>query len=274
MKKTICAGFAFAMLAAAQPQIGYVDVFIAKIKPEKRMEFEAFGKKIAEANRKNKGDNFTCSSVEYGEQNTFYFTSGRPNMAAIDEGMKAFESAIGKAFGAGAAKIMDDVNHCMISSRSELRRVRLDLSAGVPDGGALLKTVGQSRFVRTAMVRVRPGRGPKFEEQLKMTQGLGGGLRLVSQSAAGQNGTVYYVTSFGKSMGDLDTPGLPQLLGNRYAQYSSMSAENVLGVETIISRYMPELSNPPDDVAAADPAFWNPKPKAAPAKPKPTTTTP
>ena len=107
-----------------------------------------------------------------------------------------------------------------------------------------------------------------------MTQGLGGGLRLVSQSAAGQNGAVYYITGFGKSMGDLDTPGLQQLLGNRYAQYSTMSAENVLGVETIISRYLPELSNPPEEIVAADPAFWTPKPKAAPAKPKPTTTTP
>src|SRR5438477_8724279 len=115
MKKTICASFAFAMLAAAQPQIGYVDIFIVKVKPEKRMEFDALAKKIAEANRKNKGDNFTCSSVEYGEQNTLYFTSGRANMAAIDEGMKAFESAIGKAFGPAASKIMDDANHCMLS---------------------------------------------------------------------------------------------------------------------------------------------------------------
>src|SRR5713226_4777536 len=117
MRKAICAGFIFDMIAAAQPQIGYVDVFIAKVKPEKRSEFDAIAKKIAAANRKNKGDNFLCSEVQYGEQNTLYFTSGRANLAAIDDGTKAFEAAMGKAFGATAAKTMDDVNRCMTGSR-------------------------------------------------------------------------------------------------------------------------------------------------------------
>jgi hypothetical protein len=268
MRKAICSSFVFAMIAAAQPQIGYVDIFVAKVKPEKRPEFDALGKRIADANRKNKGDNFTCSEIVYGEQNTFFFTSARANLAGIDEGTKAFESALGKTFGATAGKVMEDVNRCLISSHGELRRVRTDLSSGSAEPSALFKAVGESRFVRTAIVRVRPGRGPNFEEQLKMTQSLGSQMRLVSQSAAGQTATIYYITGFGKSMADLDTPTLPQLLGNQYAQYSKMSAENVLGVETIISRYVPELSNPPEAIAAADPGFWNPKPKAAPAKPK------
>jgi hypothetical protein len=272
MRKTICTSFLFAMMAAAQPQIGYVDVFVVKVKPERRAEFDALGKRVADANRKNKGDNFICSEVQFGEQNTIYYTSGRANLAAIDDGMKAFENAMGKAFGATVPKVMDDFNHYVVSSRGELRRVRMDLGSGITDPSALLSTLGQSRFVRTAMVRVRPGRGPNFEEQIKMTQGLGSQVRVVSQSVAGQNATIYYITSFGKSMGDLDTPGLSQLLGDRYAQYSKMSAENVLGVETIISRYLPELSNPPEEVVAADPAFWTPKTKAAPAKPKPAPT--
>jgi hypothetical protein len=270
---TICATFLFAVIAAAQPQVGYIDAFIVRVKPEKRADFDVLAKKIADANRKNNGDNFICSEVQYGEQNTLYFTSARPNMAAIDAGSQAFESAVGKAFGAAAPKILGDVGASSLSSRGELRRTRVDLSSGFTDTNVLLKTVGASHFVRTTMVRVRPGRGPDYEEQLKMAQGLGGQFRVVSQSVAGQNATIYYITSFGKSMADLDTPGLPQLLGDRYAKYSKMTSENVLGVETIISRYIPEFSNPPAEVAAADPAFWNPKPKPAAAKPKSATST-
>ncbi len=266
MRKSICASFLFALTAAAQPQINYIEAFIVKVKPEKRSEFDTMAKRIADANRKNKGDTFICSEVTYGEQNTIYFTSGRTNMAAIDDGMKAFNDAFGKAFGATAPKVMDDLNRCITSSRGEIRRARMDLSSGVAEPSVLMKTIGQSRFVRTTMVRVRPGRAPNYEEQVKMIPGSSGPPRVVSQSVAGQNGTVYYVTFFGKSMGDFETPGLPQLLGDRYAEYSKMTAENVLGVETTISRYLPELSNPPEQIAAADPGFWNPKPKPAPAK--------
>jgi hypothetical protein len=271
MRRSIFASFVLAAFAAAQPQPTYVDVFIAKVKPEKRSEFDVLAKKLADANRKNKGDNYLCADVQYGEQNTLYFTSARPNLAAIDAGSKAFEDAMGKAFGPAAAKVMDDITRCTVSTRGELRRIRQDLSAGTADVNELMTTIGKSRFVRTVMIRVRPGHGPQFEEQLKMTKSAGGQMRSVSQSAGGQNGTYYYVTSFGKSMGDLDTPGLPQLLGNRYAEYSKMTAENVLGTETIISKFLPELSSPPEQIAAADPGFWNPKPKPAAAKPKPGT---
>jgi hypothetical protein len=42
----------------------------------------------------------------------------------------------------------------------------------------------------------------------------------------------------------------------------------VLGTEIIVGRFLPELSNPPDEVVAADANFWRPKPPV-PAAPKP-----
>ena len=278
MRKLLLVGVAslFGAVIAAGQQVSIVDVYIAKVKPEKRGDFDAISKKIADANRKHKGDVWTTSQVEYGEQNTLYFTSGRSNYAAIDDGSKAFQSAIKESYGAAAMeKLMRDSDSCLISSRGEIRRVRADLSSNMTsDPAALFKLIGQSRFVRTTMVRVRPGKTLNFEEQIRMVKGAGerenpSRVTLVSQSSVGQTGALFYLTNWGDSMAALDPPNVPRLLGESgYQRFSSMSAENTLGVETIITRYLPELSNPPAEIVAADPSFWTPKP-TAPSKPKP-----
>ena len=71
---TVCALLAFVGTAEAQaPPAGLIDVFVVKVKPEKRADFDAVAKKIAEANHKYKGDNWIAYSVEYGDQNTVTF---------------------------------------------------------------------------------------------------------------------------------------------------------------------------------------------------------
>ncbi|MBI3665949.1 MAG: hypothetical protein HY236_06950 [Acidobacteria bacterium] len=261
---------------------GYLDVGIVKVKPEKRAEFDALGKKIADANRKNKGDTWLAAEVTYGEGNVVQFTSFRQNYADIDKGMDAFMSAISKTAGgaAGFAKMMQDVNNCTASSRAEVRRRRGDLSVNPPtDAASYAKMVGETRWVRTAMVRIRPGHLGEYEELLKTIKAarereMSAPTTLVSQSAAGQQGTVFYLTTLAKSMADFDatpTP-LPKLLGQEgFQKYLKTVSEAVIGAETIISRILPELSNPPADVAAAAPDFWHPKPAVTmKAKPKAT----
>ncbi|MBI3665952.1 MAG: hypothetical protein HY236_06965 [Acidobacteria bacterium] len=54
----------FAAAAFAQMQgfySGYLDIAVVKVRPEKRAEFDAINKKMADANRKNKGDNWIAS---------------------------------------------------------------------------------------------------------------------------------------------------------------------------------------------------------------------
>lgn len=269
MKHALCLGIAAAVLASAQPPSGYLDVYMVKVKTEKRPEFDALAKRLAEANRKHNGDNWVCSEVIYGEQNTLYFTSARTDFAAVDAGMGAFMGALEKAFGPAAMKTMEEWGRYTASSRGEIRRFRLDLSSGVSGMDGIFAAVGKSTMIRSAVVRVRPGRVASFEEQLKMTQAAGGALRLITQSVIGTNATTFYITSFGKTFADLDLPTVPQMLGARYADYSRLSSENILSIETMVSRYIPELSNPPAPVVNANPDFWTPKPKPAPAKPKP-----
>lgn len=277
MRAKVCASAVLVLLlalaAAGQTQDGFLDVYIAKVKPEKRAEFDALIKRMAEANRKAKGDTWIASEVAYGEHNTIYFTSRRGNYAEIEQHMDLFTGALNKAFGpAGADKLLRDFNACLVSSRGELRRRRMDLSWNAPsDPAALNKLIGESRWVRTMMVRVRPGRVAQYEALLKsMKEGFekagSGPATFVSQAAAGHQGSVFYLSTLRSSLESFDKPGpgLRQALGEGgYREYTQTSQEAVLSTETLLGRYTPELSNPPEEIAAVAPNYWRPKPAAA-----------
>jgi len=261
----------------AQPQDGYLDYFAVRVKPDKRAEFDAITKRMADANRRNNGDNWIAGEVIFGEGNQVVFVSQRPTYAAIEQGMAAFMGSLAKAFGpAGMAKLLQDGGATYLSSRGELRRRRPDLSANpLTDPAALNRLIGESRYFRTVSVRVRSGRSLDYEAQLREVKAAversGPNRRLfVSQSAAGTEGTRYYLTSVTASLADFDSIPTPrQTLGEQaYANFLRRSADNVVSNDTIIGRYLPELSNPPDAIAAASPDFWRPM-AAAPAKPKP-----
>src|SRR6266851_3019292 len=111
-----------AVAAAAQPAAtGYLDVYSVRVKPDKRLQFDAIAKKWAAANRQHKGDTWVAYQVEYGEQNTLYFVAPRANYAAIDEAQTAFMGALKSSYGAGMEKLLADADSCLISSRSEIR---------------------------------------------------------------------------------------------------------------------------------------------------------
>jgi len=259
------------LAAIGQNPEGYLDVYIAKVKPEKRSQFNAVSKKMAEINRRNNGDHWLAAESMYGEMNTIYFTSQRRSYADVEKSFDAFMGAMAKPAGAaGAAQIFQDFNNTIISSRAELRRRRFDLSStAAADAASVTKLVAQSRFVRTTMVRVRPGRLGDYQEQLrviKAAQDRSGAPHalLVSQSLDGTPGTVFYVSRLGKSLADFDAvQPLAQILGqDGFQKYVRTLAEAVLSTETIINRYLPELSNPTPEMVSANPDFWKPKPAA------------
>jgi hypothetical protein len=273
--------FTMLMAAAAFGQApgGYLDVYIARVKPEKRAEFDAINKKIAEANRRNKGDTWIAWDTAYGEANTVVFTSTRRNYDEVEKSTQAFVGALQQAFGqAGAEKLFQDFNNTLESSRTEIRRRRWDLSYNAPaDTAAYYRTVGSARWLRTATIHVRLGHGPDFEAILQdmntaAQKSNQPGMRWISQAADGGRGGVYYISRLMSSLGELDqAPPLKQILGeDGYQKFLKMEAETVTSAETVLYHVLPELSSPPAEVAKAAPDFWNPKPKPA-AKPKPKT---
>lgn len=273
-----------AMPALAQLEGGYLDVFIADVKPEKRAEFDAVNKKMVDANRRNKGDSWLAMEAIYGPGYRVTFISTRRNYADVEKGYELFMGAMGKALGReGGAKLLQDFNNCVVSTHGELRRRRWDLSSNPPaDDAAMASLVGKARWTRTTVVHVRPGQVLNFEAEVKEVKAARekaspAVTSLVSQADAGQHGTIFYFTTLESSLGGFDaiTP-LPQLLGeDGYRKFLSSSAEAVQSTESMINRFLPELSNPPEAIASASPEFWRPKPapkpkaKAAePAKPE------
>lgn len=259
-------------LAAAQTQESYLDVYSVQVKPEKRADFDAIAKKMVAANRQS-GDTWVATETVYGTGDRVNFISTRQSYADIDNSMGEFYGALEKSLGkAGMEKLFHDFSQCVVSSRGELRRRRGDLSSNAPsDPAALSKMIGESRWLRTVVVHVRPGQVTAFEELAQMVKAARDKAPLtvlVSQAVAGQEGNVYYFTILGNSLGNFDKlPATKELLGEEgYAKYQKASAETVETAETVISRFVPDLSNAPAEVAAAAPDYWTPKPVVAKAK--------
>jgi DNA methylase len=154
---------------AVQAQGDYLDVYIVKVKPEKLADFQALTKKWADANRRFNGDRWLALETVYGEGNVYQFTSTRKDYADIDKTNEAVMAAVNKAFGKAAAdKMGQDFNNCLVWSRAELRRRRWDLSRKAPQGPeAYAKFIGESRFLRTTAVHIRPGHVTEFEALAK-----------------------------------------------------------------------------------------------------------
>ena len=254
----------------------YLDVGIVTVKPEKRGEFEAIIKKMVDANRKHQGDHWLTTEMMFGPGNTFTYVSPRQNYAGVEQGYGSFMGAMQKSLGAaGSAKLMQDFSNCLSSTRGEFRRRRWDLSANAPTSESdMNQLVGQARWLRTAIIRVRPGRGRDYEEQLRTIKqarerAATKAPTLVSQSVAGQSPSIYYITNVVGSLGALDTiPSLPELLGEEgYRNYQKTVSEVVLAVEINVSRIVPELSHLSEATVSVAPDFWRPKPPVA-AKPK------
>jgi hypothetical protein len=256
------------LLAAAQAQEQYLDVFIAQVKPDKRADFDAISKKIAAINRQNKGDAWLAMETDYGPLNRVTIISTRQGYADISKGNDAFMGAIQKSLGKpGTDKLFADLNQTLASSWSELRRRRWDLSSNAPaDAAAMAKMLGETRYLRTTIVHVRPGRGPELEALLKEIKAAREKnspdvTTLVSQGEAGQLGSVFYITTLEKSMGGFDSiMSLRKTMGDEaFEHYLKVASEIVENTETAINHFLPDLSNPPAEVMAAAPDYWTPK---------------
>jgi hypothetical protein len=264
--------------ARSQAQAGYLDVYIAKLKPEKASEAEAIAKKITDANRHNNGDRVLVEQPVYGDPYTLIFVTQRESYADVDKGNDAFMASVSKAFGKeGSQKVFNEWNNCLVSARSQLRIRRADLSSKMPaDPQAFAKLVGESRVLRTLVIHVRPGHDAEFEAQIKEINAHADKMPdthpvLVSQVVDGENSGAYYITFLRKSLADFDKEVmLPDILGQEgMAKLEKTIAEVEQHSESAIYRFRPDLSYPPDQIAGAAPDFWNPKPMMAAAKTKP-----
>ena len=253
---------------AVRAQGDYLDVFIAKVKPEKVADFQALTKKWVDANRRFNGDRWLASEAVYGEGNVYQFTSTRKDYAEIDKVNEAGMLAANKAFGKDAAQKMgQDWTNCLVWSRTELRHRRWDLSRKAPkDAEAYAKFIGESRLLRSTAVHIRPGRVADFEALMKDVKEAGEknpdtAPVFVSQVVEGGKGATFYLSTLRSSMGGFDhNPTAKEILGDEgFKKLQQIVAETYETTESALYRFVPELSNPPDDVAKVASDFWRPK---------------
>src|SRR5260370_2684718 len=116
-------------IMTGQDAATYLDEFIARVKPEKRAEFDAINKKMVALNRRNQGDAWLASENMYGEGNVVTIVSVRNGFGDAQKGFDLFMGALAKPGGIAAAeKIFQDFNNTVVSTRSEIRRRRPDVS--------------------------------------------------------------------------------------------------------------------------------------------------
>jgi hypothetical protein len=263
--------------ATLKAQGNYLDVYIAKVKPEKAIEAEAIAKKITDANRHNNGDRVLVEQPVYGDLYTYVFLTQRDSYADVDKGNDAFMASLNKAFGKeGAMKVFADWNNCLVSAHSQLRVRRPDLSGKMPaDAQSFAKLIGESRVLRTFVIHVRPGHAAEFESQIKEINARADKMPntqpvLVSQVIEGKNNGAYYITFLRKSLAGFDNEVmLKDILGDEgMAKFEKTIADTEQSSESAIYRFRPDLSYPPDLIAEVAADFWNPKPVLAAAKPK------
>ena len=263
---------------AVRAQGDYLDVFIAKVKPEKVADFQALTKKWIDANRRFNGDRWLASEAVYGEGNVYQFTSTRKDYAEIDKVNEAGMLAANKAFGKDAAQKMgQDWMNCLVWSRTELRHRRWDLSRKAPkDAEAYAKFIGESRLLRSTAVHIRPGRVADFEALMKDVKEAGEKNPdtqpvFVSQVIEGGKGTTFYLSTPRSTMGGFDhNPTAKEILGDEaFKKLQQVIAETYETTESALYRFAPELSNPPEEVAKVALDFWRPKATiVAAAKPR------
>jgi hypothetical protein len=267
----LCGLTLMAGAATAQTGMDLLDVMKVRIHYDKMPEYEDAVRKLAEVNHKNKGDHWIAYTTEYGDRDTYYFASPRADMAAIETGSAAFENALKEGMGPAGSKLMNDLFADSVSVVAQLRRRRWDLSVHPPgDAAEMLKTVAQSRWIETYQADIKPGKATEFAEGWKPFQAeINKVYPMVSvwasESVTGPS--TFYFAIYYKNLAEMDSvrASLATALGSAaYRQLmESLSADAGQG-KWEIYRLRPDLSCVPDELAAADPAFWKPKPAMAP----------
>lgn len=135
------------------------------------------------------------------------------------------------------------------------------------------------RYFRISTFRVRPGHDGDFTDAVKIVKGaydkLGSSVSwAIYQVSAGMPGPTYVVWIPMRSLSESDaamkiSKALQEAEGED-GQKALMKAasDGYINIETNIFAVNPGMSYPPKEFVAKDPAFWAPKPAAAPARKK------
>ena len=213
---TAILGALLSLSAPAQTTL-LLSIFSAQVKPDKTGEFDTMVKRLVDANRKHNGSNWIALAVEQGPGFTINFVSRHDSYAAMEKSDNAFVAAIAAVTGgpAGVPAFFREIDKTLTGSRSEVRMRRPDLSANLPSAEEGMKAVGKMRYLRTSVVRLRPGYVRDYEEQIKLLAAGTKNTVYVSRSTLGTDGIIYYISRYLNSLAELDDADQTALADSR-----------------------------------------------------------
>lgn len=214
-----------------------------------------------------------------GDDNVVVYFEPYADFAAFEAVNREFDQAI--ATSAAVRAEMDALERAgdvHASQRSAIYRLRADLSFRP----RRMEDVGRARYFSVTTTRVKPGRGPDYVDWVKALN------EAREKANADIHNSVYQVTT-GAPMGTfLSIAALRSLSeidatianleatskavntamgGDEAARKQRMLLADMIAESTnTLYRIEPSISRPPEQLAAADPDFWRPKPSAAPGK--------
>lgn len=271
---------------AQQPseQASYLEVSWMKVKQDKVAEFGDIARRIADANRRGKGDNWVAYADFYGTDQYVTIGSMRSSLDQIEPGMNKFMSSVKEMMGYTPERLFAETARLVESSGNELRRRRWDLSWGAKDDQDWMSRMAKAAYLSVVTIHVKPGRILDAEKQIMMlkeaaTNKEGQNAVSVTQVMFGGSPATFYITSPLESVGDIAKLGSARtILGDEgYRTYSQMTVENYASVDYRVVRAVPAWSNPPASYVESNPKLWTVKPfatkqKAVSPENKPATT--
>ena len=271
----ISAGAAKCFAQATSDQSSYMELSWLRVKQDKVAEFGQMSARIADANRRRKGDTWVAYADLYGRDNYIWFAAARPSLADVEPAMNKMMGAVKEFMGYTPDRFFAEASKTVESSGTELWRHRYDLSWNVKDSADWQAHLAKAHYVAVVTIHVKPGKTVEAEKQIKMVSDAVAGsdnttVGLVSQLIMGGDAGRMFIRVPFESVTEVGTMiSARKALGEEgYRTFSEMSAQDFVSVDYSLKRLVPEWSNPPAGFVEANPAMWKVKPVVT-AKPKP-----
>jgi hypothetical protein len=214
-----------------------------------------------------------------GDENVSLFVSAYGSFAAYEASNNAWEQAMAIPTVKAEMEQLDRQSAEVQNSwRTMLARHRADLSYRPHSA----KDVAHARYFAINSVRLKPGRAPDYIDYIKSLNIAREKANVDAHTAVYQvvggapTGTFLTFTTYrslkemddGFGRSDADQKTLEAALGGPTVveRRRQLIAEIVAEGQVNLYAMNPRISRPPDQLAAADPDFWTPKPVAAGAK--------
>jgi hypothetical protein len=216
---------------------------------------------------------FLTMEAMSGNPTEILFVSGYDSFASFEKDYQTFGKVISGPMKAEYEALVKQESELVNAARSVVAVFRPELSYRAAQ---IMPDLPKARYSEVTVVRTRPGKGESFAAGAKLYQSVYDKMNIntpwaIYEVAEGApSGTFLLLTSY-KSLKEVDDllamePKIMAAIGEEALKnMSKESADIFVSIESNMYALRPDMSHVPKEYIAADPEFWAPKAKPAPA---------